>query len=103
MRITNSASLSLSLADTTTGTSKLDVEIHTENTSVGIVLDTEINVFLNTETKITRVREVVLDEFVFLDLQATFKNLESLFTTNGGMDGDLFITTNGEGTDGETS
>ena len=103
MRITNSASLSLSLADTTTRTSKLDVEIHTENTSVGIVLDTEINVFLNTETKITRVREVVLDEFVFLDLQATFKTLESLLTTNGGMDGDLFITTNGEGTDGETS
>jgi len=103
VRITNSASLSLSLADTTTRTSKLDVEIHTENTSVGIVLDTEINVFLNTETKVTRVREVVLDEFVFLDLQATFKNLESLLTTNSGMDGDFFVTTNGEGTDGETS
>ena len=103
MRVANSASLGLSLADTTTGTSKLDVEIHTENTSVGIVLDTKINVFLNTKTEVTGVGEVVLNKFIFLDLQATLKNLEGLLTTNGGMDGDFFVTTNGEGTDGETS
>ena len=103
MSITHSASLSLSLADTTTRTSKLDVEIHTENTSVGIVLDTEINVLLNTETEVTRVGEVILNEFVLLDLQTTLKNLKSLLTTNGSMDGNLLITTNGEGTNSETS
>ena len=103
VRITDSASLSLSLADTTTGTSKLDVEIHTENTSVGIVLDTEINVLLNTKTEVAGIGEVVLNELVLLDLQATLKNLESLLTTNGGMDGNLLVTTNGEGTNSETS
>lgn len=103
MSITHSASLSLSLADTTTRTSKLDVEIHTENTSVGIVLDTKINVLLNTETEVTRVGEVILNELVLLDLQTTLKNLKSLLTTNGSMDGNLLITTNGEGTNSETS
>ena len=103
MRVANSASLGLSLADTTTGTSKLDVEIHTENTGVRIVLDTKINMFLNTKTEITRVGEVILDKFVFLDLQAAFKDFESLLTTNGSVDGDFFVTTNREGTDGETS
>ena len=103
MSITHSASLGLSLADATTRTSKLDVEIHTENTSVGIILDTKINVLLNTKTEVTRVGEVVLNKLVLLDLQTTLKNLKSLLTTNGGMDRDLFITTNREGTNSETS
>ena len=68
VRVTDSASLGLSLADTTTGTSELDVEIHTENTGVGIVLDTKINVLLNTKTEVTGIREVILNEFVLLDL-----------------------------------
>ena len=102
MSITHSASLSLSLADTTTGTSKLDVEIHTENTGVGIVLDTKINVLLNTKTEVSGIGEVVLNKLVFLYLQTTLKNFKSLLTTNGSMDGNLLITTNGEGTDSET-
>lgn len=51
----------------------------------------------------TGVGEVSLDELVLLDLETTVKNLEGLLTTDGAGNGDLFITTNGEGTDGETS
>ncbi len=61
MRITNSATLSLSLTYTTTRSSKLNIEIHTENTSIRIILNTKINVFLNTKTKVTTIREVILD------------------------------------------
>jgi hypothetical protein len=103
VRITNSASLSLSSSNTTTRTSKLDVEIHTENTGVGIVLDTKINVLLNTKTEVTRIREILLHEFVLLDLKTTLKNLKSLLATNSSVNSNLLITTNRERTNGETS
>ena len=32
--------------------SEADVEVHTENTSVGIVLNSEIDVFINTESEV---------------------------------------------------
>ena len=102
VRIANVAALSLALAHTATRTSQLHVEIHTEDTGVGIVLDTQINVLLNTKTEVSRVGEVSLHQLVLLHLQTTLQNLQSLLTTNGGMHGDLLVTTDGEGTNGET-
>lgn len=103
VRVAKSASLSLSLRHATTGASQLHVEIHTEDTGVGVVLDTQINVLLNTETEVARVREVLLHQLVLLHLQTALQNLQSLLAANGSMDGDLLVTTDGEGTDGETS
>ena len=103
VRVAKSASLGLSLRHATTGASQLHVEIHTEDTGVGVVLDTEINVLLNTETEVARVGEVLLHQLVLLHLQTALQDLQSLLATNGRVDGDLLITTDGEGTDGETS
>ena len=103
VRVAKSASLSLSLRHATTGASQLHVEIHTEDTGVGVVLDAQINVLLNTETEVARVREVLLHQLVLLHLQTALQNLQSLLAANGRMDGDLLVTTDGEGTDGETS
>ena len=103
VRVAKSASLSLSLRHATTGASQLHVEIHTEDTGVGVVLDTQINVLLNTETEVARVGEVLLHQLVLLHLQTALQDLQSLLATNGRMDGDLLVTTDGEGTDGETS
>ena len=103
VRVAKSASLGLSLRHATTGASQLHVEIHTEDTGVGVVLDTQINVLLNTETEVARVGEVLLHQLVLLHLQTALQNLQSLLATNGCMDGDLLVTTDGEGTDGETS
>ena len=103
VRVAKSASLSLSLRHATTGASQLHVEIHTEDTGVGVVLDAQINVLLNTETEVARVGEVLLHQLVLLHLQTALQNLQSLLATNGGVDGDLLVTTDGEGTDGETS
>lgn len=52
----------LSLGDSLSGSSENDVEVHTEDTSVGIVLDTEIDVLLNTKTEVTYNRSVEILE-----------------------------------------
>jgi hypothetical protein len=43
----------LSSGDSLAGSSEDNVEIHTENTSVGIILDSEIDMLINTESKVT--------------------------------------------------
>lgn len=43
----------LSLGNSLTSSGEDDVEVHTEDTSVGIVLDSEIDVFFNTKTEVT--------------------------------------------------
>ena len=103
VRIADAAALSLTLAHTATRAGQLHVEIHTEDTGVGIVLDTQIDVLLNTKTEVSGVGEVSLHQLVLLHLQTTLQNLQSLLTTNGGMHGDFLVTTDGEGTDGEAS
>lgn len=95
----NFANAALTTANTITRASKDHKEVHTVDTDAGIVLDTQVNVFLDTETEGTTIREVSVLEFVFLDLQALFKDLFSLGTTDSAVNGDLFITANGEGTD----
>ena len=100
--VAESASLGLSLGHTATGTSQLHVEIHTEDTGVRVVLDAQINVLLNTEAEVAGVGEVLLHELVLLHLQTALQNLQGLLAANGGMDGDLLVTADGERTDGET-
>jgi hypothetical protein len=43
----------LSLGDSLSSSSEDHVEVHTENTSAGIVLDSEINVLIDTESEVT--------------------------------------------------
>lgn len=56
----------------------------------------------DTETEVTGLGEVLLSQLVLLDLEATLEDLLSLGTTDGNVDGDLFVTTDTEGTDGVT-
>lgn len=78
------------------------VEVHTVDTNTGVVLDTQVNVLADTETEVTGLGEVPLSQLVLLDLEATLENLLSLGATDGNVDGDLFVTTDTEGTDGVT-
>ena len=43
----------LSSGNSLSGSSEDNVEIHTENTSVGIILDSEIDMLINTESEVT--------------------------------------------------
>ena len=76
------------------------VEVHAVDTNARIVLDTQVNVLGDTEAEVTGLGEVALLQFVLLDLEATLEDLLSLGTTDGNVDGDLFVTTDTEGTDG---
>ena len=40
-------------ARTSAGTAEDDVEVHAEDTSVGVILNSEIDVFVNTDTKVS--------------------------------------------------
>lgn len=53
LELSEFASSVLSLANSLSGSSKDDVEVHAENTSALIVLDSEIDVLLNTKSEVT--------------------------------------------------
>ena len=76
------------------------VEVHTENTDTWVIPSTEIDVFLDTESKVSGLREVSLSEFVLLDLEATLEDFLSLGAADGNVDGDLFVTTDTKRSDG---
>jgi hypothetical protein len=75
------------------------VEVHSVDTNRRVVLDTEIDVFADTEAEVASLREVALAEFIFLDLQSALQDFLSLWAANSDVDGDLLVTTDTEGTD----
>lgn len=103
VRVTNSTSASLSSSDSSTWSTHNNVEIHTENTDRRIVLDTQIDVFLDTETEVTSLTEVSLFQLVLLNLKTSLQDLLSLRTSNGDVNSDLFVSSNTEGSNGESS
>lgn len=88
--------------DTLTGAGHAAVEVHAVDTDTGVVLDTEVDVLGDTETEVASLAEVALAQLVLLDLEATLENLLGLGATDGDVDGNLFVTTDTEGTDGVT-
>jgi hypothetical protein len=75
------------------------VEIHSVDTNRRVVLDTEIDVFADTETEVASLREVALSEFVFLNLQSTLQDFLSLWSTDCDVHSNLFVTADTEGSD----
>jgi len=96
---TNTGLASATLGNTLTRTGHAAVEIHSVNTNRRVVLDAEIDVFADTETKVASLREVAFAKLIFLDLQSTLQNFLSLWSTDGDMYGDLFVTTDTECSD----
>ena len=88
------------LSHTPSWSSHHDVEVHTKDTDTGVISSAEIDMFLDTKSKVSRLREVPLSEFVLLDLQATLEDFLGLGATDGDVDGNLFVTTDAERSDG---
>ena len=65
----DAAGLPLPVSNVHTGTPQNNVEIHTVNTDGGVVFDTQIDVFLDTETEIAVHGEVFTTQLVFTDLE----------------------------------
>jgi len=100
VRRTNGGLGTSSSGDTGTWTSHDAVEVHSVDTDSWVVLDSEIDVFGNTETKVAGLGEVALSQLELLDTETTLQDFLSLWTTDGDVDGNLFVTTDTEGTDG---
>lgn len=60
---------SSALGDTTSSTVEHHKEVHAINSNARIVLEAQINVFIDAETEGSLVREVLTVEFIFLDLK----------------------------------
>lgn len=102
--------------DALTGSGHAGVKVHAVDTDGGVVLDTEIDVFADTEPKVSGLREVALAKLVLLDLEATLENLLGLVksasilrhrynciylgASDGDVDSNLFVTSDTKGTDG---
>ena len=52
------------------------------DTDAGIVFDVQVNVFLNTESKISSITKIASFQLVFLDLETAFKDFLSLATSS---------------------
>ena len=94
-----------SLADLTTGDARsgpceVDEEVHAVNACGGIVLDAQIDVLVDAEAEVSGVGEVLLEELVLLDLEATLNDLHSLLSADSDVNGDLLVTADAEGPEG---
>lgn len=98
--LSDSGDGSSAVLDASASTSEDDVDVHTEDTNGRIVLDTKIDVLLDTKAEVSSVREVALEQLVLLNLQGLLEDLSRLRTAHSRVDGDLFVTTDTEGTDG---
>lgn len=67
------------------------------------LLDSQVNVFLNTKAKTTGITEISPQKFIFLDLQTALQKLHCLVASNSDVACNLFIPSNTEGTDGVPS
>ena len=93
---------SSSQTDSASWSLKDHVKVHTENTGKWIILDTEIDVFLDTESKITSVREVDFSQLSIFNFKTSFKNLVSFISSNCDINSNFLISFNTETSDGES-
>ena len=76
------------------------IEVHTEDTGEGVILNAQINVLLDTEAKAAGVGEVSLPEFSVLDLKTSLKDLIGFFASDGHMCCNFFVSLDPETSDG---
>lgn len=76
------------------------IEIHPVDTNCRVILDSQIDMFADTEPEIARLGEVPPLQFVFLDFQSSLEDFFGFGTSDGDVDGDLLVATDTECSDG---
>ena len=92
----DSAFAASSQADSTSRALQDHVEVHAEDTSEGIILDSQINVFLDAESKTAGIGEVYFLKLSILDLEAPLQNFIGFFSSYGNVHGHLFVSLDAE-------
>ena len=77
------------------------VEVHAVDTNRRVVLDAQIDVLRDSEAEVAGAAEVALAKLILFDLEATLEDFLCLGATDGDVHGDLLVTADTEGTDGE--
>jgi len=88
------------LGDAGAGARHAAVEVHAVDADGRVVLDAQVDVFRDAEAEVAGLAEVLAAELVLLDLEATLEDLFGLGASHGDVDGDLFVTTDAERSDG---
>ncbi|KAH3662883.1 hypothetical protein OGATHE_004459 [Ogataea polymorpha] len=100
VRNTNLTLSSLSSGNSETSSAHHDVEVHTVNSNTWVVLNTQVDVFLNTETEVTSLGEILFSQLVLLHLQSSLQNLLCLWSSDGDVDSDLFVSSDTKSSNG---
>jgi len=98
----DSALASSSSGDSLAWSLEHDKEVHTEDTDAWVVLDAQINVLHDTESEATGAGEVAFLQLVLLDLEARLEDLLGFWASDSNSAGDLFISSDTEGSHGES-
>lgn len=78
------------------GAAQHDVEVQAVNADRRVVLDAQVDVFLDSEAEVAGGGEVVAAQLVLAHLQAALQDLLGLGATDRAVDGDLLVTTDAE-------
>ena len=103
MLSSNSGFAASSESDSASGSLEDNIEVHSEDTSEGIILHSEVDMLLNTESEASCIRKVPLFEFAILNLESTLEDFVSLITSDSDVNSDLLITFDVEASNSETS
>lgn len=91
MGVANAALLELLLGNSVARSLEDNEEVHAEDTGIRVVLHSEIDVLLNTESEAATIRECLLGKFEFLDLESSLQNFLSSVTSESDV-GSNFVT-----------
>eukprot|EP00009_Paramoeba_aestuarina_P008294 CAMPEP_0201506418 /NCGR_PEP_ID=MMETSP0161_2-20130828/321_1 /ASSEMBLY_ACC=CAM_ASM_000251 /TAXON_ID=180227 /ORGANISM="Neoparamoeba aestuarina, Strain SoJaBio B1-5/56/2" /LENGTH=124 /DNA_ID=CAMNT_0047900493 /DNA_START=243 /DNA_END=617 /DNA_ORIENTATION=+ len=68
---------------------------------MGVIFQTKIDVFFDSESEVSGCGEVAGLQFVFFDLEPLLEDFHGLLSTDGAGNGDLLISADTETTDGQ--
>ena len=75
------------------------VEVHSVDANSRVVLDTQIDMFTDTEAEVSRSRKILFPQLVFLHFQTSLYNFLCFGSPNCDMNSDLLIAANAECSD----
>merc|ERR1719348_1140019 len=87
----NMSGLATSVTNIHAGSTHNHVEVHS--------IDTNIDVLLDTESKVSVLGEVLPSQLVLLDLESSLEDLLSLGSSHGAVNGDLLISSDSKASD----
>jgi len=95
----DTSSLAAPVPNILTGAAQHHVEIHTVDANAGVVLDSQVNVLLNSKAKISVGREVFPPQLILLDLESPLQDFLGLGSPDSAVHSDLLVPPDAEGPD----